>query len=247
MRFQGQSLVISGGSTGIGLATAQRVAAEGARVAVLARDAARLDAAVAGLPGTGHLALACDVTIEEAVAGALKTVKESWGTVHGGVMCAGAHSVRPLAVAKAANFEEMFRLNVLSAVNVLRPLSRMMPAGAGSLVVVSSVAGLRGAPGASAYATAKGALLTLVRSLAHELAPRGTRINAVVPGVVATAMTEQFLGTLPPSQKESVVKSHPLGLGQPDDVAAAIAFLLSSDARWITGSELVIDGGLSAH
>lgn len=247
MRFLDQSFIISGGSTGIGLATAQRLAIEGARVAVLARDAARLNAAVAGLAGSGHLALACDVTNEEAVAVALKTVKETWGAVHGGVMCAGAHSVRPLAVAKAANFEEMFRLNVLSAVNVLRPLSRMLPTGSGSLVVVSSVAGLRGAPGASAYATAKGALLTLVRSLAHELAPRGTRINAIVPGVVATAMTEQFLGTLPPAQKEAVVKSHPLGLGRPDDVAAAIAFLLSADARWITGSELVIDGGLSTH
>ena len=155
--------------------------------------------------------------------------------------------MRPLAVSKAANFEEMFLLNVLTAVNILRPLVRAFPPGSGSLVLVSSVAGLRGAPGASAYATAKGALLTLVRSLAHELAPRGARINAVVPGVVSTAMTEQFLGSLLPAQKEAVVKSHPLGLGRPDDVAAAITFLLSSDARWITGSELVIDGGLSTH
>lgn len=247
MRFQGQNIVISGGSAGIGYATAQRLTGEGAQVALLARDEARLQAAVTGLPGAGHLGLACDVASEEAAAGVIKSLKERWGVIHGAVMCAGAHSVRPLAVSKAVNFEEMFRLNVLTAVNLIRPLVRALPQGGGSLVVVSSVAGLRGAPGASAYATAKGALLPLVRSLAHELAPRGTRINAVVPGVVATAMTEQFLGTLPPAQKEAVVKGHPLGLGRPEDVAAAIAFLLSADSRWMTGSELIVDGGLSSQ
>lgn len=247
MRFQGQNIVVSGGSSGIGLATVQRLATEGAQVAMLARDESRLQSAVATLPGAGHVMMVCDATNEEAAAATIKSLKERWGVIHGGVMCAGAHSVRPLAVSKAANFDEMFRLNVLTAVNILRPLVRVLPPGGGSLVLVSSVAGLRGAPGASAYATAKGALLSLVRSLAHELAPRGARINAVVPGVVTTAMTEQFLGTLPAPQKEAVVKSHPLGLGRPEDVAAAIAFLLSSDARWITGTELVIDGGLSAH
>jgi len=247
MRFQGQNFVVTGGSSGIGLATAQRLASEGAQVALLARDEVKLQAAVATLAGVGHTAMVCDAANEEAAAAAIKSLKERWSVIHGGVMCVGAHSVRPLAVSKAANFEEMFRLNVLTAVNILRPLTRALPPGTGSLVVVSSVAGLRGAAGASAYATAKGALLTLVRSLAHELASRGTRINAVVPGVVVTAMTEHFLGTLPLAQKEAVVKSHPLGLGRPEDVAGAISFLLSADARWITGSELVIDGGLSIH
>ena len=247
MRFQGQNFIVTGGSSGIGLATAQRLAAEGAQVALLARDEAKLNAAAASLSGAGHVALACDAAEEDAAAAAVKGLKERWTVIHGGVLCAGAHAVRPLAVTKAANFEDMFRDNVLTAVNILRPLARALPPGGGSMVVVSSVAGLRGAPGASAYATAKGALLALVRSLAHELASRGARINAVVPGVVATARTEQFLGALPPAQKEALVKSHPLGLGRPEDVAGAIAFLLSADARWITGSELVVDGGLAAH
>lgn len=246
MRFQGQNILVTGGSSGIGLATARRLASEGARVALLARDEPRLQAAVAGLPGSDHVPVVCDATNEAVAADAIKSLKERWGVIHGGVMCAGAHSVRPLAVSKAANFEEMFRMNVLSAVNVLRPLIKTLPPGGGSLVVVSSVAGLRGAPGASAYATAKGALLALVRSLAPEIAARGARINAVVPGVVATAMTEQFLGSLPPVQKEAIVQDHPLGLGRPEDVASAITFLLSEDARWITGTELVVDGGLSA-
>ena len=247
MRFKDHNIVVSGGSSGIGLATAQRLAAEGAQVALLARNEERLQSALSSLSGGAHVPIVCDVTDEKSAAAAIKSLKERWTVIHGGVMCAGAHSVRPLAVSKAANFEEMFRSNVVSAVNVLRPLVRALPKGGGSLVLVSSVAGLRGAPGASAYATSKGALLTLVRSLAHELAPRGARINAVVPGVVATAMTEKFLGSLPSEQMDAVVKSHPLGLGLPEDVAAAISYLLSADARWVTGSELVIDGGLSAH
>lgn len=247
MRFQGQNILISGGSAGIGLATAQRLAAEGAQIALLARDEARLQAALATLPGAGHVTVVCDVANEEAAASAVKSLKERWGTIHGAVMSAGGHSVRPLAVSKAANFEEMFRLNVLTATNVIRPVVRALPVGSGSLVVLSSVAGLRGAPGAAAYAAAKGALLALVRSLAHELAPRGARINAVVPGVVATAMTERFLGSLPPAQKDAVVQRHPLGLGRPEDVAAAIAFLMSAESRWVTGTELVVDGGLSAN
>lgn len=244
MRFAGKSILVTGGSAGIGLATATLLTREGARVALLARDSARLAAAQATLAGSGHLSLPCDAASEDAVAASLKVIKEQWGNVHGAVLCAGAHSVRPLAVSKAANFEEMFRLNVISAVSVIRPVIRMFPPASGSVVVLSSVAGLRGAPGASAYASAKGALLALVKSVAGEVAPRGVRINAVVPGVVNTAMTEAFLATLPPAQKDAIVQQHPLGLGQPEDIANAIAFLLSDEARWITGTELVADGGL---
>lgn len=246
-RFAARTVAITGGSSGIGLAVARRIAAEGGRVALIARGEARLQEAVASLPGSGHVGRVADAANEEALTAVAKEWRESLGTIDALACCAGGHAVRPLAVSKARNFEELYQQNVVSAANAVRLLAKSFPAAGGSVVFLSSVAGLRGAAGASAYAAAKGALLALTRSLAIELAGRRTRVNCVLPGVVETPMTAGFLGALPLEQKEALVRSHPLGLGQPEDVAAAICFLLSDDARWITGAELVIDGGLSAR
>jgi NAD(P)-dependent dehydrogenase (short-subunit alcohol dehydrogenase family) len=176
--FENQVVLISGGSSGIGLATARRFAEGGARLVLVARDEARLRAAGATLPGAGHEIRVADATNEEAMAALLKTLKEQLGAIHVGVCCAGAHAVRPLAVSKAKNFEELYQQNVISAVNTIRPLIKAMPAEGGAIVLVSSVAGLRGAAAAAAYSAAKGALLSLTRSLAVEGAraqsPAGT-------------------------------------------------------------------------
>jgi NAD(P)-dependent dehydrogenase (short-subunit alcohol dehydrogenase family) len=113
--------------------------------------------------------------------------------------------------------------------------------------MVSSVMGTVGQPGQSAYAASKFAVNGLVKSLSLEFAREGLRINSVAPGMVATPMVESLRASLPQDHFDSAVAMHPLGLGQPEDVAKAIAFLLSDDARWITGSVLAVDGGYTAH
>jgi NAD(P)-dependent dehydrogenase (short-subunit alcohol dehydrogenase family) len=244
-RFADKLVLITGGSSGIGLATAKRLADEGARLVLVARSEDKLAAAVAQLSGEGHRTIVCDVVDEKALAAALKPLREELGPFHAAALCAGAHLARPLAVSQPTHFEDMFRANVGSAVAAVRAFLKVADKEGASIVLVSSGAAIRGGSAVSAYSAAKGALLSLGRSLAVELAPRKVRVNNVVPGVVKTPMSDVFLGGLPPEQAQAIAAAHPLGLGEPEDVAAAIAFLASSDARWITGSELIVDGGLT--
>jgi NAD(P)-dependent dehydrogenase (short-subunit alcohol dehydrogenase family) len=112
---------------------------------------------------------------------------------------------------------------------------------------LSSVAGIVGQPGIAAYASSKAAVLGLTRCLALELAPEHIRVNCVAPAMVKTEMADQLFKSLSPEQVTEIEQAHPLGIGRPRDVAHAIAFLLSDDARWITGSVLVVDGGYTAR
>jgi len=245
-RFSGWPVLITGGGSGIGLACARRMAAEGARVLLVGRRADALAEALKSLTGEGHRMLVADAADEAALLPGVKAFAAT-GLLRAAILCAGEHLLRPLAIAKAEHFESQFRANVLTAAVAARVFVKFAAKNGAAMVLLSSIAGIRGVAGVSAYAAAKGAVLALSRSLAVELAPQRIRVNTLVPGVARSAMSDKFLASLPPEQVEAVRRSHLLGFGEPEDVASAASYLVSDEARWITGAELVVDGGLSCH
>jgi NAD(P)-dependent dehydrogenase (short-subunit alcohol dehydrogenase family) len=244
-RFEGKNVVITGGASGIGLATARRLASEGARVCIIGRTPANVQAVIESLEGEGHVGMPGNLMAAEDADRCFATAAAQMGRLHCAILCAGGHSVAPVTVVREKHFREMFDANVVTTVNAIRPFLKNVEPGGGSIVIVGSAAALRANPGVIAYSTAKGALIPFCKTLAMELAPRRIRVNIVLPGVVTTEMTERFFLKLSDIQRTAIAAAHPLGVGAPDDVAAVNAFLASDEARWITGAEMVVDGGLT--
>jgi NAD(P)-dependent dehydrogenase (short-subunit alcohol dehydrogenase family) len=248
-RFQGRTILVTGASSGIGRAVAIRLGNEGARVILVARDQLRLEETRPQVVGSGHLVFSCDVTNESAIMAMTSELRSKAVTLNGLVHCAGIHWLRPLQVTDSAALQEMFASHVVSSIALTRAVvaSRLAAKEGCSIVWLSSAAALRGGAGSVAYSAAKGALISAARVLAVELARRKIRVNVIAPGVVRTPQSDAFLSTLLPEQVQAIADDHLLGIGQPEDIAGAVAFLLSEDARWITGTTIVVDGGLTAH
>jgi NAD(P)-dependent dehydrogenase (short-subunit alcohol dehydrogenase family) len=239
-RFAGQVAIITGASRGIGLAVAQRLVAEGAHVCLTARKPDALAAAVEALGGPAH-AIAVAGRGDDAAhqAAAVRAAVETFGRLDVLVSNIGINPVYgALASLDEGAARKIMEVNVLGA---LRWVREARSAGISCVVNVASIAGLRPSPGIGYYGVSKAALIGLTIQLAAELAPQ-VRVNAVAPAVVKT----RFAATLYEGHEKEAASRYPLGrLGEPDDVAAAVAFLASSDASWITGQTLVVDGGVS--
>jgi NAD(P)-dependent dehydrogenase (short-subunit alcohol dehydrogenase family) len=244
-RFSDKTVLITGATSAIGRATAHIVAAEGGRIVATGRRAEALQELVKSLAGAGHQSAVVDGTKEDSVAEAMRSILESVPAFHGVVFCNGAHALRTARLTSARHYLEMFEQNVLAATNFMPALARHLGAEA-SIVFVSSAAKFRGAAAAGAYVASKSAVAGLARAWASELAP-SVRVNSVSPGVVYTPMTERFLKSVGPEASGRIEQRHLLGLGKPQQVADAIAFLLSSQSSWITGVDLPVDGGFSVQ
>jgi NAD(P)-dependent dehydrogenase (short-subunit alcohol dehydrogenase family) len=247
----GQVALVTGAGSGIGRATAVLLAAEGARVVALDREEAAA-CTTGGLiedAGGEALPIPCDVSSSADVSSAFDAVSASYGALHVLVNNAGVDDV----VARVEDLQEP-DLDRMLAVNLKgqflvagRAVPLMVGSGGKAIVNTSSIAALIGAPGKALYSSTKGAIVSMTRALALDLAPQGIRVNAVCPGAIErTAMHDAFFETQPDRRRveTAVIERIPLGrFGTPEDVAAAILFLASDAASYITGTTLVVDGG----
>ncbi len=246
-RFQGRVAAVTGAGQGIGEATACRLAREGAKIAVFdwnQETASRTCRAIADLGGIAH-PFTVDVANTAEVAEVVKQALETFGAID--VLVNNAGFDRPGGFLKVSpdDFQEVWRVHVLGAVNCCRAIAPIMiEHGGGSIVNVSSIYGRVGSKGESAYSSAKAALIGLTKSLAREWGAKGIRVNAILPGLTDTPTIRERMH---PKFKEAILSETPLGrIADPAEIAAAIAFLASDDAGFVTGAALEVTGGWNA-
>lgn len=240
-------LLITGASSGLGREMALRFSADH-RLILAGRDEARLQAArLACHAPERHLVWRHDLADVEGIAGQLGAFLAAESVqVESLIHCAARLDVLPLRSLEPERVQATFRTNVLAALELVRTLTkkRINQQRLRAVVFVSSIASQFGAKGFSAYGASKAALDALMKALAVELAPM-VRVNSVLPGALRTAMTASMFDD--PQLAERLVADYPLGIGAPADVVDAVEFLLSDKARWITGQQLVVDGGRSSN
>ena len=242
-RLKNKIALITGGTTGIGLATAKRFAAEGAQVIVTGHNPDTLEAAHQQLNGSVKV-VESDAADERKVAQLFEIIRRKHGRLDILFLNAGIARFAPLADAMLSDFDAMWNVNVRALWLALKYALPLLSDG-GAVIVNSSIANSKGVEGTSAYSATKAAVRSLVRTAAQELAGRNVRVNAVSPGPIETPIFGK-LGVPLDTFRSNAISRIPLGrIGSPDEVASAAAFLASTDASFITGAELAVDGGMA--
>jgi len=235
-----KTYVVLGATGGIGSELCRRLGKGGANPVLAARDEGRLQDLAEELGVPYH---AIDATDGAAVDSLFARVKEEHGPIAGAANCVGAFLLKPAHLTSDAEFARQISLNLTTAFNTVRAAARHMPEG-GSVVLLSSVAARVGLANHEAVAAAKAGVSGLALSAAASYVGRGLRFNVVSPGLVQTPMTENV--TRSETARQASLDLHPLGrLGEPEDIAAAIAYLLGPESGWMTGQIIGVDGGLS--
>ena len=243
--FKNKKFLVTGASSGLGRELSIFLSKLGALIYITAQDKSRIKKTFRLLSGDGHRWKSSNLSILDDIEELMSDVYSNFGQLDGFVHCAGIQHTLPLQMISEDSYDKIFNINTKSALFLSREFrkrGRYNPSGS-SIVFLSSAAALSGESGISEYSASKLALQGISRSLASELSRQKIRVNCIAPGVVKTEMTNKFLDAITSEQFSQIEDRHLLGLGEVGDVIGPIAFLLSDDARWITGVNLSVDGG----
>lgn len=246
-----QTYLVTGASSGLGKETAILLSKLGAGVVLSARSRINLHKTLDLMENKErHFVAPFDFSKGmDAMTAWLEETVDSFHKLNGLVHCVGVYSPAPLKVLSDPMITESFNVNVFSAVRLAAVFrnKKICTESKKSIVFMSSVAAIAGSSGLALYSMTKGSLVSLVKSLAIELVQENIRVNCISPALINTRMTNEFLSKLSAEQLTNIEKQHPMGLGEPSDAANAVAFLLADTAKWITGANLIVDGGYTAQ
>jgi NAD(P)-dependent dehydrogenase (short-subunit alcohol dehydrogenase family) len=250
--LEGTVALVTGAGRGIGLATAGAFAEAGATVVLADRDAETLNKAVDGLRSAGHNAISvtCDVTDKDQVEAMIQKVVGAYGRLDAAFNNAGINSAgAPLLDTGDDEFDRIINVNLRGVWNCMKAELRQMTAqGSGAIVNCSSIGGMVGSKGRSAYSASKHAVIGLTRSAALEYATQGIRINAVCPGIINTPMAIEVTRNYDPEIVRAMVAREPIGrFGEPEEIAAAVVWLCTPGASFMVGHAMAVDGGVLAE
>ena len=244
-----KTILITGASSGIGRSCAVQCSKMGASLLLMGRNVDELNRTVSELqPGTKVEMIVADfskmVDLELLIAEKIVTIGKIAGFIH----CAGVEKTLPLKKQTSEVFQSIFDINVLAGFELAKIISlKKYKAEKASFVFIASVAGMVGESGKTIYSASKGAVISGARSMSMELARSDIRVNSISPAMVKTPILEKMFDGIGEEATQNIIKKHPLGIGEPEDVANACVFLLSDAAKWITGTNLVVDGGYTAQ
>lgn len=244
--LEGKTILITGASSGIGEATAIACDQQGAKLLLLGRNEERLLGTLKKLSGSNHHILAVDLTDFEALSKQLPVFLKDVKSIEGMVHAAGITSTYPFKLFKPEQLDNILKVNVQTAFYLTKLVLAKLNKQGSSLVFISSIMASVGEKAKTMYAMSKGAVSAGAKSLAIEYASRNVRVNTIAPGIVNTPMTANATYKTNESLLEETLAKYPLGFGEPEDIAYSCLYLLSDASKWITGTEIVIDGGYSA-
>ena len=243
--LEGKTIVVTGASSGIGRQCAIDCSKMGAKVVAVARNQERLEETLSMLDGEGHNSYLYDFEICDGIANLVSKIVSDCGHIGGMVYAAGIEKTLPFKLLKSEDYLNIFNVNALSALEMARQISNIknFNKNGGSVVFIASITSIIARDGTAAYTASKGALVSTTKVLASELSKRKIRVNCISPGTIQTPLMQNYLSTLSEEDYTKRISGFPLGLGQPSDVSLACVYLLSDASRWVTGQNLIVDGG----